>query len=483
MNNDFHVKDPALRIGDRRNGSDPAAKRGSRDGFDSDCHSIPEPEGLDHRVRNAEARLDRADIAQHEADRACDGERAHFYTTLENDSRRRRDEGAVAPGALREIDVDARGRHPRIRRVERRLRRIEFRFGQAVCLEQGASTLEVEPGLDHRRLCLRKTSAALIGSIALVAVSKTRDECDRVVARIPFNRLPTRYPYVLMVPQYVTESILLQRLRGLGGDVVRPCSVTHLRQADGAVCVTLTQNADAPQTIQARYVVGADGMHSTVRAHTDIEFVGAAYEQSFILADVRMKWGLPADEVMAFFSPHGLVIVAPLPGALHRIVATVDEAPEQPTVADVQALMNARGPERVPAHIMDLAWSLRFRVHHRLAERYRAGRVLLAGDAAHVHSPAGGQGMNTGIHDAIALAKALTAVLSAEGSDADLDAYQQRRRPAAERVVALTDRMTLMATVKGGRGRALRNLALGVVGRLPVVPRMLATELAGLHNH
>jgi 2-polyprenyl-6-methoxyphenol hydroxylase-like FAD-dependent oxidoreductase len=132
---------------------------------------------------------------------------------------------------------------------------------------------------------------------------------------------------------------------------------------------------------------------------------------------------------------------------------------------------------------MDLAWSLRFRVHHRLAERYRAGRVLLAGDAAHVHSPAGGQGMNTGIHDAIALAKALTAVLSAEGSDADLDAYQQRRRPAAERVVALTDRMTLMATVKGGRGRALRNLALGVVGRLPVVPRMLATELAGLHNH
>ena len=130
----------------------------------------------------------------------------------------------------------------------------------------------------------------------------------------------------------------------------------------------------------------------------------------------------------------------------------------------------------------EIVWSSRFRVHHRLANQYRAGRILLAGDAAHVHSPAGGQGMNTGIQDGIALGRALAAVLSRQADETALDEYERTRRPVAQRVVAFTDRMTRMATLRQRRTRAARNVLLGVVGRVPAAVRTLATELAGLRN-
>jgi 2-polyprenyl-6-methoxyphenol hydroxylase-like FAD-dependent oxidoreductase len=245
--------------------------------------------------------------------------------------------------------------------------------------------------------------------------------------------------------------------------------------------VTLAAEGQPPRTVRARYVVGADGMHSTVREQAGIGFTGAAYEESFILADVRLTWGLSRDEVMGFLSPAGMVIVAPLPGGRYRIVATVEEAPEHPSLADVQAVLDTRGPTREPACITEVVWSGRFRVHHRLADRYRAGRVFLAGDAAHVHSPAGGQGMNTGIQDAVALAAELTRLVQGV-TESGLDAYERVRRPVAQRVVALTDRMTRMATLRGPRRRQLRNLALGLVSRVPAMPRRLATELSGLRN-
>ena len=148
----------------------------------------------------------------------------------------------------------------------------------------------------------------------------------------------------------------------------------------------------------------------------------------------------------------------------------------------MQRLLNARGPEAMPAWVHEIVWSSRFHVHHRVADHYRAGRVLLAGDAAHVHSPAGGQGMNTGIQDAVALGAALTAVVAEGVSEAALDAYEQRRRPVAGRVVAFTNRLTRIATVQSPRGRALRNAAIGFASRIPAMPRRLATELAGLRN-
>jgi 2-polyprenyl-6-methoxyphenol hydroxylase-like FAD-dependent oxidoreductase len=128
--------------------------------------------------------------------------------------------------------------------------------------------------------------------------------------------------------------------------------------------------------------------------------------------------------------------------------------------------------------VADVVWGSRFRIHHRVADTYRSGRILLAGDAAHVHSPAGGQGMNLGIQDAVALAEALTVVLGG-APDTVLDDYAAARRPIAQQVITLTDRLTRMATLPRAL-RPIRNTAMGVAGRIPAVRRALAWRLSGL---
>jgi 2-polyprenyl-6-methoxyphenol hydroxylase-like FAD-dependent oxidoreductase len=327
-----------------------------------------------------------------------------------------------------------------------------------------ARTLEVLEPLDVARRLVERGIQARRFSV--------RDR-DRVLMPIHFDDLPTRYPYTLMVSQAVTESVLLGRFVELGGSVLRSSSVVDLHQDETGATVTL----DDGRQLRARYVVGADGMNSTVRERAGIRFTGGTYGDSFVLADVRLSGGVPSDEVILYFSPAGMVVVAPLPGGVHRIVATVRDAPEEPDVAYVQALLDHRGPEAERALVHEVVWGSRFRVHHRLADVYRRGRVLLAGDAAHVHSPAGGQGMNAGILDAVTLADALKQALA--GNDAALDAYGALRRPIAQQIVALADRLTRMAVVRP-RWRALRNLLLSSLSLVPVLRRRLAWQLSGL---
>ncbi len=297
---------------------------------------------------------------------------------------------------------------------------------------------------------------------------------DRVLVPVRFDHLPTRYPYTLMISQAVTEAVLLARFTELCGRVLWQRAVTDVTQSDEGVTATL----DDGTRLQARYLVGADGMHSTVRERTGIGFPGGSYGESFSLADVRLTGSVPSDEVILYFSPAGLVVVAPLPDGVHRIVATVEPAPEHPDIGFVQALLDARGAERQRLIVKQVVWGSRFHVHHRVVDTYRAGRILLAGDAAHVHSPAGGQGMNIGIQDAMVLADSLATALTT-GNEEPLNSYEAIRRPIAKQVVAFTDRLTRLATVGPGL-RPLRNTLLKLLAYVPAIRHQLAWRLSGL---
>jgi 2-polyprenyl-6-methoxyphenol hydroxylase-like FAD-dependent oxidoreductase len=312
-------------------------------------------------------------------------------------------------------------------------------------------------------------------------------EGDRSLMHIDFSGLPSAHPYTLMCPQNLTEALLMRRLAALGGAVERPARLVRLRPREDGSGVEAEMESDAgSRRVEARWVVGCDGAHSAVRTEAGIAFEGGRYEDSFVLADVRMDWPLSRDEVSLFFSAPGLMVVAPLPDQRFRIVATQHHAPEPPGLSDVQALLDERGPSASTGggagRVGELLWSSRFLLQHKVAAEVLRGRVLLCGDAAHVHSPAGGQGMNTGIQDAVSLAEPLARALRDDADRAGLAAWAARRQQVAREVVALTDRMTRAATASSPMARSVRNALLTVAGHFPFIEQRIARRLAELDN-
>ena len=302
---------------------------------------------------------------------------------------------------------------------------------------------------------------------------------DRRLLSLGFGVLPSEHAYLLMLPQHETEKILVERLIALGGTIHRGVTTKSAKQTQDEVLVGLATSA-GEMSLCARYVVGADGMHSKIREAAGIAYEGSAYAYSFVLADIHMDWPLQNREVSLFFSEAGLVVVAPLPDGAFRIVATLDPAPDHPDVSDIQALLDSRGPVAERAIVRDVIWSSRFRIHHRLASAYRNGRLMLVGDAAHVHSPAGGQGMNCGLVDATMLGRLLSDVVRGRRPEAALDLYNELRRPAAADVLALAGRLTGFATMTGRFRRALRNATFRIIDHIGPAKRALAMNLSGL---
>lgn len=343
-----------------------------------------------------------------------------------------------------------------------------------------ARTLEVlEPG---------GTVPALLAKGIKVPDFRVRDR-ERELLRVGFANIPSNYPYALMCPQNETEAILQSHLDTLGAQVLRPARLvsvnTHVNQAVADIALP----DGRAQRVHAKWIVGCDGMHSTVRAQAGIDFLGDDYEEAFVLADVRMTWPLSRQEVTLFLAASGLVVVAPLPEEngestnRYRIVATVESAASALTLTDVQSILEERGPCGAGVRVEELIWSSSFHVAHRVASQVYKGRILLCGDAAHVHSPAGGQGMNTGIQDGVALAgPLLQAIRSGSGSCDALEKWAARRQEIARDVVRMTDVITRVATVSSSTARSLRNAVLSLVGHIPFVQEKLAAQLAELGN-
>ncbi|MGW9557253.1 FAD-dependent monooxygenase [Nocardiopsis sp. NPDC055551] len=271
---------------------------------------------------------------------------------------------------------------------------------------------------------------------------------------VDFADLPTCHPYYLNVPQPEVERVLERLYLSLGGRLLRGVEYTGHREEPGHLLAE-TRRADgvAPTTrVRARYLVGADGAGSAVRAHLGVGFPGITLPMSYLLAE-----GIPGDslttfhdESAMFVGPKGAVSVLPLPGGRMRIAGPVTSRRmerEEVLAADVfRGTVDGLGfGSRL--HMATIDRVTHYQVHERLAERFRVGRALLAGDAAHVNSPAGGQAMNTGFADAVDLAGRLETVLSGAPTEL-LDGYEAVRRPAAQRVARSTSVSGLLQTMR-----------------------------------
>ena len=293
--------------------------------------------------------------------------------------------------------------------------------------------------------------------------------------RLTTADVDSRYPRILDLSQVDTEAVLREVAAERGITVENGVRLDALMQDDDGVTVTLTS---AARTERCRFgwVVGADGGHSTVRRAVGTRIEGVFAGQDSILADVDVDTQLSATTLRMFMHPTGLGAMFPLPGGRARFTLNVDPpAPGSvPTLEEVQRLVDERmgGLWRIgTAH-----WLTYFQVHHGQVPQYRHGRVLLAGDAAHIHSPLGGQGMNTGIQDAVNLAWKLALVSTGRADETLLDTYHAERHPVAAAVVAATTRGTDVLASAGLEGY-LRNLGLLMAGYLPALRRRVMTAM------
>nr|WP_221382189.1 FAD-dependent monooxygenase [Actinoplanes polyasparticus] len=297
--------------------------------------------------------------------------------------------------------------------------------------------------------------------------------------RLDLTRLDSPYPFMLAFPQDRTEAILEQRALELGARVLRGVAVTGLTQDADGVRVSVDGGPDR----RAAWVVGADGAGSTVRRSAGIGFPGTDADTYAYLGDVRAD--APPVPGYGVQNEKGALIVAPVPGGLLRFTGYdpehQDAGRRELTLDELREITTRIGG--ADFGLRDPAWLSRFGNATRVAARYREGRVLLAGDAAHMHFPAGGVGLNLGLQDAMNLGWKLADVVSGWAGDDLLDTYHDERHPWAEDVAEHTLAQTALITATSPTGQALRRLLGRLIDRLPDLSLVLARRLAGLDVH
>jgi 2-polyprenyl-6-methoxyphenol hydroxylase-like FAD-dependent oxidoreductase len=292
------------------------------------------------------------------------------------------------------------------------------------------------------------------------------------------KEVPSRYPMVLIVPQSGTERVLEARAGELGVEIVRGADVVGIDQDGDGVNVALADG----DTARAGYVVGCDGAHSAVRRLVGVDFVGKQYETHILLADVRLQ--RPPDEpLFGRTSSEGAVIVIPFGDGWFRAIAW-DRLREQAPLREPVAIAEMRDAfVRIAGEdfgMSDMRWSSRFLSERRQARHYRVGRVFLAGDAAHVHSPLGGQGMNTGLGDAMNLGWKLAAAVRRSAPPWLLDSYESERHRVGANVLKLTDNFNQLVLGRNPARRALQRAAIRSILRFPRSRRLMAERLSGV---
>jgi 2-polyprenyl-6-methoxyphenol hydroxylase-like FAD-dependent oxidoreductase len=294
-------------------------------------------------------------------------------------------------------------------------------------------------------------------------------------ARLPFETIGTGltpYPFLHMFPQDQHERLLIERLQALGVSVERQTELLGFTDDGDHIAARLRGPDGAEEQCQARYIAGCDGARSIVRKTIGTGFPGGTYRQVFYVADIEGTGQALNGELHVDLDEADFLAVFPLAdGGRARLIGTVrDERADHPDTLTFEDV-SSRAIEHLKIEVRKVNWFSTYHVHHRVAEHFQKGRAFLLGDAAHIHSPAGGQGMNTGIGDAINLAWKLVAVLSGTAPDAQLDSYEAERIVFARRLVATTDRVFSFATAEGWIADILRTRVAPVLA-----PRIMAFD-------
>ena len=291
------------------------------------------------------------------------------------------------------------------------------------------------------------------------------------------------FPYALIYPQDEHERLLIEHLSTAGVSVERPVELTAAEAVDGGVIAHLVQADGKEERVEARYLAGCDGARSKVREIVSSDFPGGTYSRLFYVADIEASGPVMNAELNLALDEADFLAVFPMKGTGRvRLVGDVERPDDENlTFEDV----GQHVIERLRLQVKSINWFSTYRVHHRVAGAWRQGPLFLLGDAAHIHSPVGGQGMNTGIGDAVNLAWKLAAVIKGEAGAALLDSYEPERIAFARRLVASTDRAFQIVTRDDGTARFIRlrlaPLILPLAFQLTAVRRLAFLTLSQTH--
>jgi 2-polyprenyl-6-methoxyphenol hydroxylase-like FAD-dependent oxidoreductase len=306
---------------------------------------------------------------------------------------------------------------------------------------------------------------------------------ETVLERTSFDHIASPYNFTLMIPQDVTERLLTEHLQTYGVSVERQVELIDFTETASGVSVQLRHADGSVETVEVPWFIACGGAHSTVRLGLNLEFHGSTQGDDWLLADVRLEGDRapPPDEIVTYLHRDGPFMVFPIPGGRARISGNVGKTDPahprpDPTIADCQAMVDLRAGGGF--QVTDPVWLTHFRINERKISDYRQGHIFLAGDAAHIHSPVGGQGMNTGMQDAINIAWKLAMVVKGQANAALLDSYSPERSPVADRVLQNVTRMTDMATLTNPAAQAARNLALHIMSGFHAARDRMATTMS-----
>jgi 2-polyprenyl-6-methoxyphenol hydroxylase-like FAD-dependent oxidoreductase len=305
------------------------------------------------------------------------------------------------------------------------------------------------------------------------------------IARVEMTHIESPYKFVLMIPQSDTERLLEEHLETFGLKAERQVELKQSQSnADGVSC-TLLHSDGREETTEASWLIGCDGAHSTVRRQLGLEFHGSTLLSDWILADLHLSGVQGAPAINIFWHAQGVLALFPLHETRYRVIADIGESSgaigegnrPAPTLEEVQRILDLRGPGGIRAS--DPVWLSSFSINERKVSDYRSGRIFLAGDAAHIHSPAGGQGMNTGMQDACNLAWKLALVArDICAPEPLLSSYSTERSAIAKLVLEATGKATALSVMKGGIKQSIRNHIAGLIFGLAPFKHTMANLLS-----